>query len=534
MSAAAAVEEFDYVVAGGGTAGCVVAARLSEDPSVTVLVLEAGPSDVGDANVLVLEDWMALLDSGYDWDYPVEEQANGNSFLRHARAKVLGGCSSHNSCIAFHPPAENLDAWEALGCTGWGARDVLPLVRALEDNAVPGAHHGHDGPVRLRNVPPRDPCGVALLEAAAAAGLPTVQFNDGATVLDGAGWFQINASEDGTRMSSSHAYLHPVLDSRPNLVVRTGCWVEKVVLEADADGAQRATAVDYLAPDGIHHGRVRARREVVLSAGAIDTPKLLLLSGVGPAAQLAEFGIEVRVDSPGVGENLDDHVEGLVFWDALQPMVTRSTQWWEIGLFARTSIGRAAGVVVPDLMMHYGSVPFDMNTVRWGYPTTENGFCLTPNVTQGRSRGTVRLRSRDFRDRARVDPRYFTDPEGHDLRVMTEGVRLARTIVEQSPMAAWAGVELAPGKDVVTDGEIADYVRRTHNTVYHPSCTAKMGPDSDPLAVCDPELRVRGVRGLRIADGSIMPFLPAVNPNITTMAIGEKCADLLAEAGARV
>ncbi len=180
-------------------------------------------------------------------------------------------------------------------------------------------------------------------------------------------------------------------------------------------------------------------------------------------------------------------------------------------------------------MMHYGSVPFDMNTARWGYPTTENGFCLTPNVCRGRSRGTVRLRSRDYRDRARVDPRYFTDPEGHDERVMAYGMRLARKIVSQSPMAEWAGAELAPGPDAQTDDELIDYMHKTHNTVYHPACTAHMGPDSDPLAVVDPRLRVRGVRALRIADGSILPFLPAINPCITTMMIGEKCADMIKE-----
>ncbi|MCI2238963.1 GMC family oxidoreductase N-terminal domain-containing protein [Paenibacillus sp. TRM 82003] len=530
MSTTTPVEEFDYVIAGGGTAGCVVAARLSEDPSVTVCLLEAGPSDVGDENILKLTDWMHLLDSGYDWDYPVEPQENGNSFLRHARAKVLGGCSSHNSCIAFHPPAEGLDAWEAMGCTGWGAKDVLPLIKRLENNDGPGEHHGRSGPVRLRTVPPVDPAGVALLEAAAAAGLPTVRYNEGATVMNGAGWFQINADDDGTRMSSSHAYLHPILGTRPNLEVRTGYWVEKVLVEQDpADGTHRATGVQFMAPDLIHHGTVRARREVVLSAGAIDTPKLLMLSGIGQPEQLRGFGIDVLVDAPGVGENLDDHVEGLVFWDALQPMVTASTQWWEIGVFATTELGRAAGTNVPDLMMHYGSVPFDLNTVRWGYPTTDNGFCLTPNVTQGKSRGTVKLRSRDFRDRPKVDPRYFTDPEGHDLAVMTEGIRLARRIVEQEPMAPWAGAELAPGKDVVTDDEIADYITKTHNTVYHPACTARMGAEDDRMAVVDPRLRVKGVRGLRIADGSIMPFLGAVNPNITTMAIGEKCADMLVE-----
>jgi choline oxidase len=512
--------EFDYVIAGGGTAGCVVAARLSEDPNVTVCLIEAGPSDIGDEKILALEQWMYLLDSGYDWDYPVETQERGNSFLRHARAKVLGGCSSHNSCIAFWAPKEDLDEWAAAGCTGWSAADCWPLIERLESNDGPGDHHGRRGPVNIRTIAPVDPCGVALLDAAAQAGHPTSRFNEGYTVSKGAGWFQINAAADNTRMSSSHAYLHPIMAGRPNLEVRTGSWVKRIAIEHG-----RAAAVEYLTPDLLTQARVCARREVILSAGAIDSPKLLMLSGVGPGAHLREFGIETLVDLPGVGANLDDHVEGIVQWDSLKPMVRNSTQFWEIGLFSTTE----PGLDRPDLMMHYGCVPFDMNTARWGYPTTENGFCLTPNVCRGRSRGTVRLRSSDYRDRPRVDPRYFTDPDGHDEQVMLHGIRLARQVVAQPAMAAWAGAELAPGPDAQSDDELLDYMHRTHNTVYHPASTNRMGPETDPLAVVDPRLRVRGVDGLRIADGSILPFLPAVNPCITTMMIGEKCADMVRE-----
>ncbi|WP_406233169.1 GMC family oxidoreductase [Nocardia sp. NBC_01009] len=510
---------FDYVIAGGGTAGCVLAARLSEDPDVSVCLLEAGPSDVGDRNILELSEWMYLLDSGYDWDYPVEPQERGNSFLRHARAKVLGGCSSHNSCIAFWPPAEGLDEWAAMGAKGWSAAEVLPYVARVENNDAPGEEHGRSGPVRLRDVPPVDPCGAAVLEAAALVGLPTVEFNRGTTVRNGAGWFQINSDEDNIRMSSSHAYLHPVLDSRPNLFVRTGCWVSEILF----DDARNATGVRYQRPDLTGYDTVSARREVIVTAGAIDTPKLLMLSGIGPAEHLREVGVPVLVDAPGVGSNLDDHVEGLVFWEAARPMVTTSTQWWEIGLFATTN----ETLRLPDVMMHYGSVPFDMNTLRQGYPTTDNGFCLTPNVTQGRSRGTVRLRSRDFRDRPKVDPRYFTDPEGHDERTMLAGVRLARKIAEQTPLRNWIARELAPGPDATTDDELLDYIRATHNTVYHPAATARMGAADDPMAVLDPELRVKGVSRLRVVDASAMPKLPAVNPNITVMTMAEKCADLL-------
>ena len=502
---------FDYVIAGGGTAGCVLAARLSEDPDVTVCVLEAGPSDVGDDNILVLSEWMHLLDSGYDWDYPVEPQERGNSFMRHARAKVLGGCSSHNSCIAFLPPAACLDEWVQMGATGWSTAEILPLTARLKDT------------VALRDVPPNDPCGAAVLAAAADVGMPTVAFNRGETIRNGAGWFQINAAEDGTRMSSSHAYLHPVLDSRANLEVRTGCWVSEIVF----DDANAATGVRYQRPDLTGYDVVSARREVIVTAGAIDTPKLLMLSGIGPAEHLREFGVDVRVDSPGVGSNLDDHVEGLVFWEASRPMVTTSTQWWEIGLFATVDPVASAATSQPDLMMHYGSVPFDMNTLRRGYPTTDNGFCLTPNVTQGRSRGTVRLRSRDFRDRPRVDPRYFTDPEGYDDRIMLTGVRLARRIAEQVALKPWVARELAPGPDAVTDDELLDYIHQCHNTVYHPAATARMGARDDPMAVLDPQLRVKGVDRLRVVDASAMPKLPAVNPNITVMTMAEKCADLI-------
>jgi choline dehydrogenase-like flavoprotein len=208
-------------------------------------------------------------------------------------------------------------------------------------------------------------------------------------------------------------------------------------------------------------------------------------------------------------------------WEAEQPMVTSSTQWWEIGIFADTE----PGLDRPDLMFHYGSVPFDMNTYRRGYPTTDNAFCLTPNVTRARSMGTVRLRTRDFRDKPKVDPRYFTHE--HDIRVMVHGLRLARKITAGAPMAGWTGAELAPGPAAQSDDELFSYIRETHNTVYHPAGTVRMGAAEDTDSPLDPQLRVKGVRGLRVADASIMPFLPSVNPCITTMMIGEKCADMI-------
>jgi choline oxidase len=513
---------FDYLVIGGGSAGAAVAARLSEDPTVSVALLEAGPTDADKDEVLQLNRWMELLESGYDWDYQIEPQANGNSFMRQSRAKVLGGCSSHNSCIAFWALREDMDEWETMGATGWNAESTYPLFKQLETNDAPGDHHGRSGPVNLMTIPPHDPCGVALLDACEQQGIPRVQFNTGETVLKGANFFQINRNENGTRSSSSVAYLHPILN-RENLTILTDHWVREIVFDGD-----QAVGVDAINNAFGRARRISATREVILSAGAIDSPKLLMLSGIGPAAHLAEHGIEVRVDSPGVGEHLQDHPEAVIAWDAKQPMVEEAYQWWEIGIFAPTR----EGLDRPDLMMHYGSVPFDMHTLRHGYPTSENTFCLTPNVTHAKSRGTVRLRSRDYRDKPRLDPRYFTDPEGHDMRVAVEGIKLARQIVAQPAMAEWAGDELFPGKDVQSDEELAAYVTRTHNTVYHPAGSVRMGPEDDVMSPVDAQLRVKGVKGLRVADASVMPELTTVNPNITTMMIGERCAQLIRETSA--
>lgn len=510
---------FDYVVVGGGSAGAAVAARLSEDPSVSVGLLEAGPSDTDEQVVLQLNRWMELLESGFDWDYPIEPQENGNSFMRHARAKVLGGCSSHNSCIAFWAPREDLDEWSSVhGATGWESEQTFPLYKKLETNELQGEIHGHDGPVHLMNVPAIDECGIALLDACEQAGIPRVQFNTGETVINGANFFQVNRQADGTRASSSVSYLHPILD-RKNLTVLTGQHVKELTFD-DAGACTGVISVDNPFARPSH---IAATREVIVSAGAINTPQLLMLSGIGPADHLREVGIDVRVDSPGVGSNLADHPEGVVQWESKKQMARESTQWWEIGIFTPTK----EGLDRPDLMMHYGSVPFDMHTYRAGYPTAEEMICLTPNVTHARSRGTVRLRSIDYRDKPKVDPRYFTDPEGHDMQVMINGIRKAREIVAQPAMAEWAGRELAPGPDAVSDEDLAAYIRATHNTVYHPVGTVRMGPADDEMSPLDPQLRVKGVTRLRVVDASAMPEITTVNPNITVMMMGEKCAEMI-------
>ncbi|MCP3426430.1 GMC family oxidoreductase N-terminal domain-containing protein [Rothia sp. AR01] len=524
-------QEFDYIVVGGGSSGAAAAARLSEkDPEAQVALVEAGPDDAGIDEVLQLNRWMELLESGYDWDYQIEPQENGNSFMRMARAKVMGGCSSHNSCIAFWAPAEDLDEWESVhGAAGWNAENAFRLYRQLETNedaGTPGGeHHGDSGPVHLMNIPPKDPCGNALLDACEQAGIPRARFNAGETVTNGASFFQINRQADGTRASSSVSYVHPIRD-RENFHLITGAQVKRVLL----DEGLRATGVEIVDNAFGSPRTLTARREIVLSAGAVDTPKLLMLSGIGPREHLEEVGVVTAVDSPGVGSHLQDHPEAVIQWEARKPMVQDSTQWWEIGIFTSVDAGFDDELPGrPNFMMHYGSVNFDMHTLRRGFPSSENVFCLTPNVPHARSRGTVRLRSLDFRDKPKVDPRYFTDEEGYDMKVMIEGIRTARRIAEQPALAEWRGAEQFPGQDLQSDEELADYVRETHNTVYHPVGTVRMGADDDALSPLDSRLRVKGVTGLRVADASVMPEITTVNPNITCFMIGERAAELIAE-----
>jgi choline dehydrogenase len=450
---------------------------------------------------------MELVGSGYDWDYPVEPQPTGNDFVRMSRARVLGGCSSHNTGIAFWPPREDLDEWASLGCAGWAAEDCLQLL--------------DDSPIEVRTPPPDDPCARDLLAAASSIGMPTVSFNNGETAVDSAGWLQLSVASDDTRISTSRAYLHPLIGRRPNLDIRTEAWCKRVLLSDDL----RARGVEVQLPGRLAPAQILASREVIVCCGAIDTPKLLMLSGIGPPEHLREHGIAVAVASPGVGANLQDHIECVVQWQSLRPLPRRSPQDWPVALFASLSEGGSR----PELMLHYGSVPYDVHTLRRGYPTTDNGFSLTPNVCRPHSSGTVRLRSRDFRDRPRVDPQYLSDPEGHDQAVLLGGVRLARRLVAQPAMDAWRGLELTPGAEVATDVELAAYVRETHGSVFHPAGTARMGGAGDSGTVLDERLNLRGTRGLRVADASAMPFVPAVNPCLTVVLMAEKCARMVAE-----
>ncbi|MGB3682949.1 MAG: GMC family oxidoreductase N-terminal domain-containing protein [Rubrobacteraceae bacterium] len=495
---------YDYLVLGGGTAGAVIAARLAENSEISVCLVEAGPTDRNKPGVLELRRWMELLGSDLDYDYEISPQKRGNGLIRHSRGRVLGGCSSHNSAITFRTPDADLREWERLGAAGWGPEEVHPYLDRVT------------GRVHRERVEPRNACGVAFVEAAQQAGFPLVRFDE-EDFRQGVGWFQIS-HRNGIRQSSSVAYLHPLERLAPNLTVLTETPIRKILLDDHGNAVGAETT----------RGAIYAGREVVVCCGAFDTPKLLLLSGIGPEEHLREAGITPLVDLPGVGENLLDHPEGIVMWESSRPVPAASTQFWEAGLFACTD----PSLQHPDLMFHFGTVPFDINTAPLGYPTADQAFCITPNVTRARSQGVVRLRSADPSAPPIIDFRYFTDPEGHDERVMLEGVKLARRIAGQPALESWVRRELAPGTGIRGDEELSEYARRTANTVYHPAGTCKMGTAEDPLAVVDPELRVRGVGRLRVADASIFPTMIGVNPCMTCMMIGERCADFVSRESA--
>ncbi|MFE7566144.1 GMC family oxidoreductase [Streptomyces sp. NPDC057539] len=500
---------YDYVVVGGGTAGSVIASRLTEDPDITVAVIEGGPSDVDRPDVLTLRRWMGLLGGELDYDYPTTEQPRGNSHIRHSRARVLGGCSSHNTLIAFKPLPSDWDEWAAAGAEGWDAAAMDPYFGRLRNNIVPVDE-------RDRNAIARD-----FVDAARQAlGVPRVEGFNKKPFHEGAGFFDLAYHpEDNKRSSASVAYLHPFLD-RPNLRLLLETWAFRLELTGT-----RATGVRVRTADG-EERLIEARREVLVCAGAVDTPRLLLHSGIGPRADLEKLGIPVVHDLPGVGENLLDHPESVIVWETDGPIPENSAMDSDAGLFVR----RDPAAEGPDLMFHFYQIPFTDHPERLGYERPAHGVSMTPNIPKPRSRGRLHLTSADPEVKPALDFRYFTDEDDHDGRTLVDGIRIARRVAAAEPLAAWLKREVCPGPEVTSDEELSEYARKCAHTVYHPAGTCRMGAATDERAVVAPDLRIRGLEAIRIADASVFPTMPAVNPMIGVLMVGEKCAQLLTEA----
>ncbi|MFE3739792.1 GMC family oxidoreductase [Streptomyces sp. NPDC059134] len=499
-------DTYDYVVVGGGTAGSVIASRLTENPGVTVAVIEGGPSDVDREDVLTLRRWMGLLGGELDYDYPTTEQPRGNSHIRHSRARVLGGCSSHNTLIAFKPLPSDWDEWAAAGAEGWDAGSMDPYFPRLRNNVVPVDE-------RDRNAIARD-----FVDAARAAlDVPRVEGFNRQPFHEGVGFFDLAYHpEDNKRSSASVAYLHPFLD-RPNLHLLLETWAYRLELSGT-----RATGVRVRTADG-EEKLIEARAEVVVCAGAVDTPRLLLHSGIGPRADLEKLGIPVVHDLPGVGENLLDHPESVIVWETEGPIPENSAMDSDAGLFVR----RDPAAEGPDLMFHFYQIPFTDNPERLGYERPEHGVSMTPNIPKPRSRGRLYLTSADPQVKPALDFRYFTDEDDYDGRTLVDGIRIARRVAAAEPLSTWLKREVAPGPEITSDEELSEYARKCAHTVYHPAGTCRMGAATDEQAVVAPDLRIRGLESIRIADASVFPTMPAVNPMIGVLMVGEKCAELL-------
>ncbi len=503
-------DSFDYLVIGGGTAGGVVAARLSEDPAVRVGVVEWGPDDRGEDRARYLRRWAEMVGSEYDLDYRSVPQERGHSMIRQTRTRLLGGCSTTNTMISWRPLAADLDEWVAAGADGWDAATFQPYFDRLRIPIHPVAQAD------------RNPLLADMVESAAAAlDLPRQErWNDGRTDVDarGAGFFELGYEpETNVRGSTSIHYLHPIMDERANLTLITEARVTRILLEHG-----RAAGVEYRDRTGrIRHAA--ATREIVLAAGAIDTPRLLLLSGIGPRTVLDAAGVPVEVELPGVGENLQDHAEGLVVWEATAAPPATSASGWDAGAMIQVDPGPER----PDIMMHFPVEAVVDHPVAVGVEFPDRIVAIAPNVAKPHSRGSVRIASADPDAPPVIDYRYFTDPQGHDERILVAGVRLARLVALEEPFRSWIVREVFPGPDVQSDEQLGVVERGIHQTVYHVSGTCRMGAADDPLAVVDPRLRVVGVAGLRIADASVFPTVPSVNPVITVLMVGERAADLI-------
>jgi len=519
-------EAFDYIIAGAGSAGCVLAARLSEDARCRVLLLEAGGSDAR-AEVQIPAAFIKTFHTELDWNYYTEPQVHlGGRQLFWPRGRVLGGCSSINAMIYIRGHRSDYDGWESLGNPGWGWSAVQPFfLRAEHFVPGPAAQHGSQGPLHVSELRTVNPLSRAFVAAAQQAGLPFApDFNTGETL--GAGFFHVTQRR-GQRCSASAAYLDPAR-GRPNLKVLTGAQVLKISIEGS-----RATGIQYAHEGAMHEAR--AGQEVLLCGGAVNSPQLLLLSGVGPADDLRRHGIEVRTNLPGVGGNLQDHpVIGVLFeskraislsaaetlLNLLRYKLFKSgpltSNVAEAGAFVRTRPDLPA----PDLQFHFVPALVENHAISRRRP---HGFTLAPVLIRPRSRGKVWLRSGDPLAAPAIDPHYLSDPE--DARVLADGVRLALEIVAQKAFARYRGEELVPGKSAADAQAIRRFLRDGVETLYHPVGTCKMGRDEN--AVVDAKLRVHGVGALRVVDASVMPVIPGGNTNTPTVMIAERAAEMI-------
>jgi len=522
---------FDYVIVGGGSAGCVLAARLSEDPSVRVLLLEAGGSDAHP--LFRMPAGFAKMTKGvasWGWSTVPQKHLNGR-VLWYTQAKVIGGGSSINAQLYTRGNAKDYDAWVSeAGCVGWSFAEVLPYFKRAEDNQrLVNAYHGYGGPLGVSYPVNPPPISYAFLRAAQELGIP---FNDdfNGAVQEGIGHYQLT-TRDAERSSAASAYLKPAR-SRKNLVVKTGATTTKIVVENG-----RAVGATFATSTGVE--TARAEREVIMACGAIGTPRLLQLSGIGPADALKKVGIEVVHDLPAVGANLQDHLDLYAIsectgdhtydrvaqlhrtvWAGLQYLLFKTgpvtSTLFETGGFWYADRNTRS----PDIQFHLGLG----SGIEAGVAQMRNpGVTLNSAYLRPRSRGTVRLRSSDPAAPPLLDPNYWAEDDDR-VRAL-KGLRLAREILRQPALKPFILAERQPGPDCESDEALTQYAYRSAKTDHHPVGVCAMG--AAPDTALTPDLKLRGIEGLRVADASAMPFVPSCNTNAPTIMVAEKAADLI-------
>lgn len=534
---------YDFIIVGAGSAGCVLANRLSKDPTNRVLLLEAGGRDRNPLFRLPMLMGKLFHSGIYNWHYHTEPEPhlNGRS-LYWPRGKVLGGTSTINGMIYVRGNRHDYDRWSQLGLPGWSYDEVLPAFRRSEAHIQRnGAFHNADGELTVCRARGHNPLVDVFCAAGSQAGYPLNDDFNGDS-QEGFGRYDFTIRK-GKRWSTSWAFLRPVLD-RKNLTVITDAETSRVIVE----GA-RAKGVEYLRDGAVE--RVHAAREVILSAGVVNSPKALLLSGIGPADELRTIGIQPLHDLPGVGKNLQDHVDCVMSWECKEPITLfgdlradklipavaqgmlfgegiTTTFPYEAGAFIRSN----DALVAPDIQLHF--MPALEKTANLHFPNpfrkqaveANHGFTLRVGPINPASRGEITLRSKDPADKPRIQANYLQ--ADFDIRTMISGIGLTRDIIGQKAFDRYRGKELAPGPAAVSDEDLTEWLRATAMTTFHPVGTAKMG--NDPMAVVDAKLRVHGIEGLRVADASIMPVISSGNTNAPAIMIGEKCAEFILNA----
>ncbi|MEJ2176951.1 MAG: choline dehydrogenase [Gammaproteobacteria bacterium] len=524
---------YDYIIVGAGSAGCVVANRLSEDPAVSVLLLEAGVKDRNPWIHVPVGYFKTMHNPAVDWCYVTDPDPglNGRQ-LKWPRGKVLGGSSSLNGLLYVRGQPEDYDLWQAAGNAGWSYHEVLPYFKMSEDQER-GAddYHGTGGPLAVSNIRLRRKVTDAFIKAAVEAGIPPNDDVNG-TRQEGVGYFQLT-SRKGWRCSTAKAYLKPAR-SRTNLTIVPKAHVTRLLLEG-----LRVKGVEYLHDRQIQHAI--CARETVLSAGAIGSPQILQLSGIGPGRLLQHLGIENVVELKGVGQNLQDHLQIRAVYKCSQPTlndeISNPLRKMLIGLeymaFRTGPMTMAASQVAiftrsrddvtrPDIQFHYQ--PLSSDNPGEG---THRFSAFTSSVCQLRptSKGEVTIKSADPGEYPSIQPNYLSTD--NDCRVAVDGMKVSRRIASMPALKPFVTEEFDPGNHIQTDEQLLEHARNTATTIYHPACTCKMGPANDTMAVVDSRLRVHGLEGLRVADASIMPDIVSGNTNAPTIMIGEKCADMI-------